>query len=195
MKDYEMSELTLQGVRQHYVAGKEIRERYKSLINGRLKSNEIYIRSSGYNRTIQSAMAHLYGMFKNDITNPIEFDQNDAKVLPPFTPVPNQDFDFKTALDINYIPYPVCTTDNAKTDLFFIVYAETCNKTATSQKKKLMDAGERIVNLDSFKRPIQEVIETLKLNFTASEKENPNLFTAFMLSDFLISDYNNNPTP
>lgn len=104
MRDYQKEELTLKGARQHYATGQEIRKRYKDLINGELDANQIWIRSTFYNRTIQSAISHLYGMFKINKTNLINYSQNDARVLLLFSPDPEVSFNSIIALPINYIP-------------------------------------------------------------------------------------------
>lgn len=194
MKNYKKEELTLQGVRMHYIAGQEIRKRYSNLINGRLGSEEMWVRSSGYNRTLQSAISHLYGMFENFKSNDIAYEKEDARVLPPFNPTPVVDFAFNSALDVPYIPYPIHTTNKDK-DTFLKADSGVCNKTWEGHLKGTQLALNRLKDLDSFKKPIQNAIDLLKLNVDPKERENPNFDTAFLMSDFLISDYQNSPNP
>lgn len=59
-------ELTSVGMRQHYNLGRFLRKIYMKDLNFLSKKydpNEIYIRSTDYNRTIQSAQSQLYGLY------------------------------------------------------------------------------------------------------------------------------------
>ena len=151
MKQYDTQELTLQGVRMHYVAGQEIRKRYSNLINARLGADELWVRSTDYNRTLQSAISHLYGMFENDQTNNIAYPKDDNRVLPPFIPTPEADMTKKTALDVPYIPYPIHTTTKDQDEF---LDAWFCNKTLPGNLDGQAAIAKRITYLDSFKLPL-----------------------------------------
>lgn len=61
-----MGELTQEGMRQHFFNGAEFRNRY--IINNQILSpnynpSQLYVRSTGYNRTIMSAQSQLMGWF------------------------------------------------------------------------------------------------------------------------------------
>ena len=59
------SELTNIGLKQHYLLGNYIRNKYNNLINyTSYNPNEIFILSTTTNRTILSARAQLNGIFK-----------------------------------------------------------------------------------------------------------------------------------
>ena len=57
------SELTQVGMRQEYLLGVYMRLKYSSFIPESFNPNQIYIRSTNTNRTIQSAYCHSYGLF------------------------------------------------------------------------------------------------------------------------------------
>lgn len=62
----QLGELTSAGMRQHYLLGTELRKRYIEDINflkAEYDSEEIYVISSAYNRTILSAMSQLQGLY------------------------------------------------------------------------------------------------------------------------------------
>jgi lysosomal acid phosphatase len=65
--EWRPGELTSVGKRQHYLMGGEMRKRYmvknKLMDVNQYRSSEIYIRSTNYNRTIESAMAQLVGLY------------------------------------------------------------------------------------------------------------------------------------
>jgi len=56
-------ELTPIGMRQHYLLGTSIRNKYKNFISNEFNPNEIYAISSDVNRTLISAYSNLLGIF------------------------------------------------------------------------------------------------------------------------------------
>jgi len=66
----------------HYVAGKNIALNYPDIFTGILGPEEIWVRSTGYNRTIQSAMGHLYGAFEDFKSTDVPFEKNNEKLQP-----------------------------------------------------------------------------------------------------------------
>ena len=69
-KWYGAQELSSVGLRQHYLLGNLIRNKYKNLISfNYYNPKEIIVYSTLSNRTIMSARAQLNGMFKNDFEN------------------------------------------------------------------------------------------------------------------------------
>ena len=60
-----IGEITEVGLRMHYIEGYEIREKYLNIYN----STNIYVQSTNSERTIQSANAHLLGMYPSILKN------------------------------------------------------------------------------------------------------------------------------
>ena len=58
-------ELTQLGMRQHYLLGYAVRNKYKNFISKEFDPNEIYIISTDVNRTLISAYSNLLGMYHN----------------------------------------------------------------------------------------------------------------------------------
>uniref|UniRef100_A0A914WSW4 Acid phosphatase n=1 Tax=Plectus sambesii TaxID=2011161 RepID=A0A914WSW4_9BILA len=56
-------ELTRKGITQQYDLGKWLRQRYDGFLSRSYSKYEIFVRSTGYNRTIMSAMATMAGLF------------------------------------------------------------------------------------------------------------------------------------
>ena len=72
-----IQELTNVGLRQVYLLGHFIRNKYPNLINfEKYNPKEIEVLSTMTNRTIMSARAHLNGIFNNSIINKIEEKNN-----------------------------------------------------------------------------------------------------------------------
>ena len=70
-------ELTQLGMRQHYLLGVSIRNKYKDFISNDFNPNEIYIISTDVNRTLISAYSHLLGMYyKSSSINKTGFIKN-----------------------------------------------------------------------------------------------------------------------
>lgn len=93
--DYGMTwntpgELTAGGHRMHYLLGAYNRKRYiPSLLSDTYDPHEIYVISSNYNRTIQSALSQLQGLYPADET--IELNEIQKKYSVP--DLPKQDID------------------------------------------------------------------------------------------------------
>ena len=65
----EYGELTNEGTRQQYLLGQFLRDRYSTLISDRYSPKEVYVRSTDVDRTMESAMANLAGMFPPTATD------------------------------------------------------------------------------------------------------------------------------
>lgn len=70
-RDHVLGELTTGGKNMHYLLGKKIYQTYWSqLFGGSPKQNiynqsKFYFKSTDFNRTLESAQAHLMGIFEN----------------------------------------------------------------------------------------------------------------------------------
>jgi len=197
MKKYNPEELTRGGMRQHYVAGKDLMLEYPEIFNRRLNSTEIWVRSTGYNRTIQSANSHLYGIFEDFPSPDLALQKTDQRNLPPFnnvkTPFDLNKITWDTALPVNYNPYPVHTPTDKDTDTFLGSQGSYCNASYPLQKAYYAEVNKQVNETSMFQEPLKRVIELYDLN--VSTKTGYDLNTAFHVSDFLNSDYANSATP
>ena len=69
-------ELSNLGMRQHYLLGISVRNKYNNFISKEFNPNEIYIISTDVNRTLISANSHLLGIYNNSNINKKGFIQN-----------------------------------------------------------------------------------------------------------------------
>lgn len=74
-------ELTSVGKRQHFLAGQNDREKYRSFMSNSFSNKELYVMSTNYNRTIESAQARIQGFYADE-ANPTLTPQQQTTAYP-----------------------------------------------------------------------------------------------------------------
>ena len=84
-KQFEIGELTPVGKRQHYILGKEVQARYKALFEEEPFFNKhFFVRSTPFNRTIESAYSHMQGILEDRDMFTVPFKvSTDERMMPP----------------------------------------------------------------------------------------------------------------
>jgi len=195
MEGLEPEELTPVGFRQQYISGKDMLLKYPEIFDKRLNMKQIYARSTGYNRTIQSASAHLYGIFEGFPAKALPFENGNPHLLPA---TEQRTFDDKTitfdsAMGIAYNPFPVHTPSHTYQDEFLKAEHEFCNKTWPDRMVQY-NRVSALVN-DSLQGLLSEAYTKLNMKIPEVEELGFNLWTGFFIADFIIVDQANSKTP
>ncbi|OMJ94246.1 hypothetical protein SteCoe_2581 [Stentor coeruleus] len=127
--EVNLGELTREGSMQHYIIGKEFRERYiikKKLINPTLLLPEVYVRSTDLHRTIMSAQAQMMGFFPigPELSSPFMH----FRAVPPFEVlgINNTIAELKLkALPYAFQPIPIDVYENVH-DYLLLGYSKSC---------------------------------------------------------------------
>ena len=81
--------MTAAGVEQHHRLGQYLRTRYGSIVSSTFNPNEIYVRSTDYDRTLMSAQSNLIGFYP--LSN-VSADKVPVQPIPIHTVPMNDDF-------------------------------------------------------------------------------------------------------
>jgi hypothetical protein len=200
MASYGIGELTAPGFRQHWVLGNLLREKYSSVFDHRFKLAEISSRSTGFDRTIQSANAHLEGIFSLFPTDSLLRHGPDAEGNLPVWRDPGFNFykllDFETPLPHRYEPYPVYSPNDGHFDRFLKADDEgglVCNATfplraAASEKFEKYINGSQLLQ-DTCK----EAYERYDMYDAEIEKYGFNFTNSFFIADAVLCLHENDP--
>ncbi|KAM7330936.1 hypothetical protein ACRRTK_010125 [Alexandromys fortis] len=90
-----LGQLTKEGIRQQLELGRFLRRRYKAFLSPEFRREEVYIRSTDFDRTLESAQANLAGLFPEAAPGSPEADW---KPIPVHTVPVSEDKDFLTRL-------------------------------------------------------------------------------------------------
>ena len=105
-------ELTGVGMRQHYTLGKILRSIYiddLKFLSEEYDSDEMYIRSTTFNRTIDSATSQLYGLYPLGTGPKIPKDLDPILENPPFLTSFLENTHHEYAFDDGFQPFPIHT--------------------------------------------------------------------------------------
>lgn len=113
----EFGELTSVGMHQHYLLGQHIRKLYvedQPLLSRIYQPEEVYVRSTDLNRTITSAISHLYGLFPLNEGPLIPKGIEEKYLYPPFRGIyqgngSRKIWEKKFGLKAGFQPVPVLT--------------------------------------------------------------------------------------
>jgi len=185
-----IGELTQTGKRMHYILGKNTALRYPRLFEGSLNSEEYFIRSTPFNRTIESAFSHMFGMVDLFTANDLTFENSAEQLLPPqkllFDP---SSLDFRTPLPNKLKIFPIHSRIGLDPDIL----SYNCPVIHALENAGLESWEKKLSESDKFMKVISDALLAYGLpsNFTYGR----NIDTCFNLGDLATMDYYNNPSP
>ena len=196
IKNFGVGELTDTGMRQHYYLGLNTAGKYASLLQGGLRYDEYYARSTGFNRTVMSAQSHLLGIMGNIAFNQdsLIWKNDDPKILPPvdasdlnFDP---KSIDFATPLPDGLRPFTV-HAQNRDIDLFLGADYNICPTNGKQVTKDISDNNSDLTQSPKLMGVVNEALKFYQIDKTY--KGNIDFLLCYQLGDFTIQDYMNNP--
>ena len=151
-----LGELTQEGMRQHYYNGAEFRNRYMlnaKVLNPSFTTNQIYVRSTGYNRTIMSAQSQLMGLFP--VGPSLSSVAMQSKAVPPMNVQNLENITNELGIEAlpNYFsPVPVHVVDLAYDNMLYGYSANVCPYFNVIQKmvQQTADYQYRVANYSSY---------------------------------------------
>ena len=174
-------ELTLNGVKQHYLIGLRNKNRYRNLLNYEYKSKEILVYSTNLNRTIMSAQSQLLGMY-NQIHYDFQIIKGENKIPYDLSKITyNENF--------NYYPVPINTYEekriNNKIKMIKVldyVWPRKC-------KKNLDKINKNLNNETLIKSIVTKIIdnyfnESMKTKSLKQNYRNVNIFCQAIISNY-----------
>ena len=174
-------ELTLNGVKQHYLIGLRNKNRYRNLLNYEYKSKEILVYSTNLNRTIMSAQSQLLGMY-NQIHYDFQIIKGENKIPYDLSKINNNE-------NFNYYPVPINTYEekriNNKIKMIKVldyVWPRKC-------KKNLDKINKNLNNETLIKSIVTKIIdnyfnESMKTKSLKQDYRNVNIFCQAIISNY-----------
>ena len=200
MKPYGIGELTAPGFRQHWILGNALREAYSSFFTHRFSLSEIWTRSTGFDRTVQSGNAHLQGIFHMYPTEPILNLSPDNELNLPVWTTKGFDFykylNFDTALPQKYEPYPVWTPSDGHFDRFLKADDEgglVCNATYPLRAQATENLTKYINSSRLLQDTCKEAYKRYNIYDQGIEDYGFNLTNSFFISDAVLCLHENDP--
>jgi hypothetical protein len=200
MASYGIGELTAPGFRQHWVLGNLLREKYSSVFDHRFKLAEVSSRSTGFDRTIQSANAHLEGIFSLFPTSPLLRAGPDAQGNIPMWREPGFNFykllQFESPLPHKYEAYPVYTPDDATFDRFLKADDEggkVCNATFPLRAAASANFEKYINSSQLLQDTCKEAYNRYDMYDAEIEKYGFNFTNSFFIADAVLCLHENDP--
>ena len=186
-------DITPVGLRQHYLLGREMAAFYPSIFNGSLKFDEFYVRSSYTQRTLNSATAHLLGLWNHFEAAELPFPNKDRRTLPPIgSSQPADSVNFSTPLPHGLSPSPIHSETVDEDDSLFLLSSQQCPKGTEDSKKVRLQFAEELNNLTNFERSVTDAIS----KYQFKSKAYLNTYEKCVeLGDFALQDARNNPSP
>jgi lysosomal acid phosphatase len=189
-KGLAFGELTPVGQRQHFLLGKELAATYPSIFIGKLRPDEFYVRTSGIQRTVASAISHLMGVWNHFDQTSLPFSNGDNRVEPPGISHDTKNISFTTPLPNGLLVSPVHAEAPEEDFLLRPFTADTCPGKYQSAVGFKADMASRLDSDQSFKDLVKEAFTKFGV-----EWDGKNAYRNCVdLGDFVLQDYLNNPS-
>lgn len=185
-------ELTTVGERQRYNLGLQTKLRYPKFFTNTFRPEEYWLRSTFFNRTIMSAVAHAQALFDMvDEYVVVPFDNDDSRLLPPQDMIqPPTKEGYKTPLPKGIIPFPIHSRLGIDREMWSYGACPNAKKT---WDKAVDDYSKILAKSDKFNAMFDDALTRLKnKNY---DKDSPLLERCFEASDFFIMDNKNSDNP
>ena len=177
-------ELTLNGIRQHYLIGITNKNKYKNLLNFDYKSKEILVYSTNLNRTIMSAQAQLSGMYNN-----IHYD---FKLIKGENKLPYNLSNIYYDENFNYYPVPIHNYEERRINnkikmvkVMDYLWVQRCKRNLEKRKKNMN-------NKTLTENKVNYMLEKYYNNINKSTSIEENFQNIFIFCDAIISNYYEN---
>ena len=165
-------ELSYVGKRQHYLLGRKLNSRYKGYLNDKYQPDDLYVFATNVNRTIESALSHVQGLYFQSETRGHTVTDDQGKIsFPPISKNKiSQDILTKVSnLKTSAIPNfsTIVPVHVIRFKSHFFPLSEDCpnnSKIPENNNSKLIEMGKWYWNLYG-----AELKEVLELNFDYKE--------------------------
>jgi len=156
------------GMRQHYILGQQLSQlSYPDLFSKPIKPSDFVMYSTALNRTVESGMSHLMGLYPLGTGPKITTPTKKEYTLPPYEGLSVEIPDFDTSLPDGMSAPPIVINDNANEQLFMSVPFYSCPSLYSDLEKYNTSLQQKYDNekSDKYQKVIQQIdllIEKLK---------------------------------
>ena len=181
------------GIRQHLLAGENLRFRFPKIFKNGLNNQNHYTRAKNGPSFLTSAYAHTFGanVHQFDPTNKLPFANNDTRNFPGQDLLfdPSKEFNFSTAMLYGLQPVTV-HSESYNQDFLLNSMNKACPKNQVLKVSTWKNLEKEVQSSEYLKETVELGLKAYNITHWPGKR---NFTLCYFLADFVLQEWYNNP--